>query len=374
DRAAEQPHPQRGRAGRRHRLDHRPGAGAGPGAGRHDHRRRRPGRGRGGRARRSGRPGGRRPARRRSHRGPGGHARCRGEPRHGGHLRRRNPVHGHRRPGPRRRHPPPRGAAGVRVASGAGPPRPGDGLPRAHPGRGPSLDGAGVTTARWHGTHRTGRGWGGTVIRLTRVELRRMTARRMIQLAAVAVAAIVALGLFGTWQHLSEATSDQPEALAAYEQARREWEQHGPAMLEQCLADQEADREQSGDPDIDYGCADMEPRPEHFLMVAQPRDQAAHGLLTGAGFPVLFLAFAIGATATAAEFTHRTMGTWLTFEPRRTRVLGSKLLAAALGTLPLGIGFVVLVVLGTAALYGIFDVGETVPSGLAAGAVTLTSV
>lgn len=212
------------------------------------------------------------------------------------------------------------------------------------------------------------------MIRLTRVELRRMTARRMIQLAAVAVAAIVALGLFGTWQHLSEATSDQPEALAAYEQARREWEQHGPAMLEQCLADQEADREQSGDPDIDYGCADMEPRPEHFLMVAQPRDQAAHGLLTGAGFPVLFLAFAIGATATAAEFTHRTMGTWLTFEPRRTRVLGSKLLAAALGTLPLGIGFVVLVVLGTAALYGIFDVGETVPSGLAAGAVTWTSV
>jgi ABC-2 type transport system permease protein len=66
---------------------------------------------------------------------------------------------------------------------------------------------------------------------------------------------------------------------------------------------------------------------------------------------MLFLVLVIGATSTAAEFASRTMGTWLTFEPRRDRVYGSKVLAAGLGTVPVAVGYLALVVLGVSAIF-----------------------
>lgn len=212
------------------------------------------------------------------------------------------------------------------------------------------------------------------MIRLTRVELRRMSARRVIQLAALAVVVVVGLGLFGLHQQVAQSTSDQREAREAYEQVRRDWELHGAETVEQCRADERAEQERTGDPSLDFGCEDIEPRLEHFLTQAPPRDQASAELLRGLGYPVLFVAFAVGATATAAEFTHRTMGTWLTFEPRRGRVLVSKVAAAAVGTLPLGLAFVALGLLGVVAVYAVAGVGDTMTSELPAGTVPWTAV
>jgi ABC-2 type transport system permease protein len=197
--------------------------------------------------------------------------------------------------------------------------------------------------------------------RLTRVELRRMTARRMIQLALLAMVVIVGLGLFGLHQQVSNLDSERAMAEQAYEESLREWERSGEQMVEDCRTEQDLERERSGDPTVDFGCDQMRaPQLEDFLGGPQSLFQAYEDFLHSLSYPVLFLAFAVGTTATAAEFAHRTMGTWLTFEPRRDRVFGSKVLAGALGTLPLGLGFVALVLLGTAAVFRLNGVDDAV--------------
>ena len=53
------------------------------------------------------------------------------------------------------------------------------------------------------------------------------------------------------------------------------------------------------------------------------------GALTGLSFPLIMLGWLTGATSIGAEWTHRTVSALLTWEPRRTRVLVCKALAAA---------------------------------------------
>lgn len=57
------------------------------------------------------------------------------------------------------------------------------------------------------------------------------------------------------------------------------------------------------------------------------------GLVQGSSYVLAFAAFLIGASFVGAEFSSGAIGNWLTFEPRRLRVYGSKLLAAATGLL-----------------------------------------
>lgn len=53
------------------------------------------------------------------------------------------------------------------------------------------------------------------------------------------------------------------------------------------------------------------------------------GALYGLAFPLTMLGWLVGASAIGAEWTHRTVTALLTWEPRRTRVLATKALAAA---------------------------------------------
>src|SRR5690606_20998273 len=57
--------------------------------------------------------------------------------------------------------------------------------------------------------------------------------------------------------------------------------------------------------------------------------------LRDTGNLVFILVLLGGSTATAAEIAHRTLGTWLTFEPRRDRVFASKVLASGLVAIPI---------------------------------------
>ncbi len=54
--------------------------------------------------------------------------------------------------------------------------------------------------------------------------------------------------------------------------------------------------------------------------------------LLGLAFPLIMLGWLVGASAIGAEWAHRTVAALLTWEPRRTRVLATKALAAALFT------------------------------------------
>ena len=60
-------------------------------------------------------------------------------------------------------------------------------------------------------------------------------------------------------------------------------------------------------------------------------------MLSGGAVLLALAALVLGAGFTASEFSTGSIGTWLTFEPRRLRVYGSKLLAAGAGVVPLAV-------------------------------------
>lgn len=53
------------------------------------------------------------------------------------------------------------------------------------------------------------------------------------------------------------------------------------------------------------------------------------GAMIGLAFPLVMFGWLVGASAIGAEWSHRTVTALLTWEPRRTRVLATKALAAA---------------------------------------------
>lgn len=201
------------------------------------------------------------------------------------------------------------------------------------------------------------------MIQLTRVELRRMWFRRLVQFAMVALLAILALTFLGVNEQVRSINTDQVMLQEMFERDLADFRANRDQMIADCLEMQEQEREFSDDPTLDFGCEQMEePRLEHYLWGPQSLAEQYRELLTGLSIPLLFLALLVGSTSTAAEFSHRTLGTWLTFEPRRDRVFGSKVAAGALASLPLSVALVTLVTLGTSALFRLHGVDHAVTS------------
>lgn len=194
---------------------------------------------------------------------------------------------------------------------------------------------------------------------LTRVELRRIFSRKIVHLSVLAVLAVMALTFWGLWQSVQPLSAFEDRARDDFEMVHEQWEQEqefrDEEFLEQCLADQEAERERMDDPDIDFGCEWPEPTFEEMLASYGPPPMAdvAHSQLLETSTLIFILALLGGSTATAAELAHRTLGTWLTFEPRRDRVFGSKVLASGLVAIPITALFLVLVLVGIPLLYNL---------------------
>lgn len=194
---------------------------------------------------------------------------------------------------------------------------------------------------------------------LTRVELTRLASRRFLRLLPLLVLAVLVMTWYGVNEMARWSVSAPEDSLAAYEQAVRDWQEYGEEWTQECLDDQEREREAAGDPTLDFGCSQLEPLREHYIY--EPDLLREHEVvLSGVGFVLLFLGLLAGATSTAAEYTHRTMGTWLTFEPRRTRVFFSKVGAAAILVLPVALISCAVLLLGISAIFRFHGV----PSGL----------
>lgn len=200
-------------------------------------------------------------------------------------------------------------------------------------------------------------------MRLLRVELRRLFARKAVWLALAAIVVVAGMSLYGVHEQARWFNDGRGQAQEAYEQALAEWEVHGEEMLQQCLRDQQAERVRSGDPRINFGCSDMEPRLEHFIGVLPTLLEQYRELLGSLVYPFLFLALAVGSTHVAAEFAHRTMGLWLTFVPRRVPVLVSKLVAPGLAAVPVVALGLLLVLVGVPLLFRWHGIDDGVPSG-----------
>jgi len=152
--------------------------------------------------------------------------------------------------------------------------------------------------------------------RLIQVELRRFFARRLTRLAALGMVALLGLLLVNVHQQVADNT---PERV---QQRISEQEQSCQGAQRQARA---------SDPSANFGCDQISQQ-----MQGAPAGFAAATLDTLSQFaPVLAMgAFLIGAGFVAAEFSTGSLGTWLTFEPRRRRVYGSKIAAVAVGMLP----------------------------------------
>lgn len=170
-------------------------------------------------------------------------------------------------------------------------------------------------------------------MRLLRVEVSRFASRRLSRLALLGALAIVALVVFGMW----ESSRPMPESEVAMMRASFEadveyWEENGDEIVATCLADEAVAQE--ADPSVDYGCENQEPTWENYSWEPPTFAENAPSLLPILATSLAFVAFLVGVSFLAAEFTTGSMGNWLTFEPRRTRVYFSKIGAAALATLP----------------------------------------
>lgn len=192
-------------------------------------------------------------------------------------------------------------------------------------------------------------------MRLLRVELRRVLARKIIWLAVAAAVAVSLMALFGVHMMATDINNSRANAQEMLEEARTHWEQMSLEDYEQCKRD-EADYQSQAGPgegEVDFGCEQMRRPPVLSDFIPQMPSLANQyaELLGYLVYPFLFLALAVGSTSVAAEFTHRTMGSWLTFVPRRVPVFLAKVGAAALAALPiLGAGLLV-VLLGVPAVF-----------------------
>lgn len=190
------------------------------------------------------------------------------------------------------------------------------------------------------------------MIRLTRVELRRLFARTLVMVAmvvGVAIAGMTVLVSATAVQPLSE--SEIAVAEQYYEQAVADWEEHGDEQEASCREAEAAESEIAGE-DVDFGCDQMAPQREWYIPQPPAFGDYLPSFLLMLSTLMVLLPLMVGGTATAAEHSTGAIGNWLTFEPRRLRVYASKVIAPALGIVPMALLVVLVTIAGT---WWIFD-------------------
>lgn len=162
---------------------------------------------------------------------------------------------------------------------------------------------------------------------LVGVELRRLWWRRMTKVAVAAALLVTGVTVYTAYGMTA------PEAIARNLEAYEREVASFPQMVADCQRAQQQARE-AGEAGADFGCDQMPaPTLENFG-IANPVPAAIFtGLLKVNALFYAFLAFLLGASVVAAEFSTGSLGNWLTFQPRRLRVGLSKLAAASGGGL-----------------------------------------
>ena len=193
------------------------------------------------------------------------------------------------------------------------------------------------------------------MMRLLRVELTRFRSRRINQLVVLGILAVVAITIFGSWRSsvpLSEAEVAGIEAN--YEAYVKDWEENKDEYIANCKADEAA--QQEFEPGVDYACEQGGPgNLEDWMYGPASFADTADRVLPDIGLLVIFAAFAMGVSFIAAEFSSGAIGNWLTFEPRRGRVYGTKIGASGISVLPIAAVTCVIAVAGTWLGYSLND-------------------
>ncbi|HSN42945.1 MAG TPA: ABC transporter permease subunit [Propionibacteriaceae bacterium] len=178
--------------------------------------------------------------------------------------------------------------------------------------------------------------------RLLRAEFRRFFKRRLTLLGLLGA---LSLMLVLSWAIYSSTRPPSAEDLvqqqANFEQTLKEWESYGgPAQLEEC---KKAATAATPDPNGNWAgmtekdCEAMRPALEHFGWTAPRIDEAIAAIPGGTVFSLGLIAIVLAASFIGAEFSTGSIGNWLTYEPRRTRVFASKMVVVVVASAALGI-------------------------------------
>ena len=184
------------------------------------------------------------------------------------------------------------------------------------------------------------------MIRLTGVELRRLVARRLVVLGVIAVLGITVLMLAATWWNSRPLSAEQQQQnKVQFEQAHADWEKNHEKYDQECRDNYASQPDPK--PSVEEMCNYIEPKLSEWGKPQASFVDVMPDLLQGSSYLLAFAAFLIGASFVGAEFSSGSIGNWLTFEPRRLRVYGSKLSAAALGMVPVAAVALALLLAGT---------------------------
>lgn len=193
------------------------------------------------------------------------------------------------------------------------------------------------------------------MMRLVRVELARLVARRAVLLTVLLALAVGLVAVAGVFQQARAIDQARAGFDAVYQQMADTIEED----IERCKLEEEFEREQSGEEGIDFGCDEIRlPTIEEYAGQMPSLVEQYQSLLGAFVYPLMFLALALGSTAVAAEFAHRTMGTWLTFEPRRTLVFVSKVVAPVIAAVPIALVGLTTVLIGVPAVFRWFRIDD----------------
>lgn len=204
---------------------------------------------------------------------------------------------------------------------------------------------------------------------LVGVELRRLWWRRLTKGVLLGVLAVLALATFSIYQetapeNLAQRTDEYTRMVEQMrqEQARMTPEQRA-EQIASCKREEATAAAESGGGVTDFGCDRMFaiPSPSDFGLVSTSNEAIVRSIVIEGVSVFGFLAFILGASFVAAEFATGSMGTWLTFQPRRLRVASAKLCAAAIGGLAIGAVAVILGLLSAAMISTVNRPGAELP-------------
>lgn len=170
---------------------------------------------------------------------------------------------------------------------------------------------------------------------LFRAEWRRVLRRRITLFTVLGIIAATALFAFAMFSSTKAPTADEiARSEQAYQRALDDWERNGAGQVAQCKQDEAANQEM--EPGVDFRCDELKPTKNQYIYPQPTLAETQAPVPLVAGMLAVLGAVLIGASMIGAEFATGSIGNWLTFEPRRSRVYATKLLAVALGGLALG--------------------------------------
>ncbi len=191
------------------------------------------------------------------------------------------------------------------------------------------------------------------MMRLTKVELRRLFSRRLTSIALFGALVIIGLMLFAAFQQAKPLSGPAlASQRAQFDQMHQDWVANGYQHVQDCLKSQT--EVQKSDPKANLNCNNLEPKWENWGKPKAHFPILMPSVLLGASYLLAFIGFLVGAGFVAAEFSSGSMGNWLTFEPRRMRVYISKLVAAGLGLVPATVALLGLLTAGVWLIVGHF--------------------